>query len=413
MSKLPDRFPTLCGGQNPLYLYQGVSSPATCTEQWMCDHPELLCQTQQGYIQAGAAMLAAPTFRLNPAQLEKYALTHEMDDLCQRLIALTRKSAQGKALVGGCLTSLRMEIAPAGDYELEEIYHLYSKQVRTLVSAGADYILFENMRTMQECRMGLLAAKEQCDLPVIISLALDDDGLTAADVNPLSALITLQSMGVSAFGLNSCPVNEMLEYMQELAPHATVPLYARPNACLAEEEGEERVCTPLTPQDFAQWCVRLVEEGVKYLGGGQGATPEYMAAVSQAFSQHTFTQPSYLGDTEHFIATTEKDFFFLDHTVDISPAMECSEDMSEEIIELESDYQYTVAKVGVYHIDDVDFLAQNYYMFNLPLCIETSNIAILEAVCRMYCGRLMIENRGEFDPQMLQYLVDKYGLIVL
>ncbi|MGI6031775.1 MAG: homocysteine S-methyltransferase family protein [Eubacteriales bacterium] len=411
MSELGD----LCG-DFPVLLEGGTGTGAglygtrgeECPEIRLLQEPQRLTQWQRQFVEAGAQMLIAPTRGINEIHLARWDAVERMEELARSLVELTRQSAQGRP-VGGAMTSLGVDIYPQGeDYTLEDVYAIYRHSAQALLAAGVDFFVVESVLTMAEARMALLAIKELCDKPVILSLTVDDEGDTREDVNILAALVTLQSMGAAGFGLNGCPASEMLEHLELLAPHATIPLYAKPTAFAPADEGG----AALTPQQFAEYGVQFARMGVRYIGGCRGAGPEHIRALAEAMKGQEFHELTYEGDPDTFIATNEKDYFFLDHVADISHPLECSEDMSDQILAAE-DEGYAILQVEVSHIDDVDFLMQNYYMLGLPLCIKTDNIALLEAVARMYNGRLILANSDEFDPQMLQYIIQKYGLIVL
>lgn len=410
MKEQSGTFPIFMDGESTTWLKQEGWNGKGCQADWLLRNPQALDHILQHYQEQGTSVVLAPTLEVNQVQLAKYGLERDLETIAVRLVQQTRASASNQVLVGGGLTSLGLQLHPAGEHTLEEIYDIYSRSVKALLKGGVDFFAVERVQTMAEARMALLAVKEHCDKPVFLSMSVDDEGDTLEDVNILAALVTLQSMGASAFGLSCCPADETLEHLEKLLPYTNIPLYARPDAEI-RPDGEHTI--PLTPEMYAGYMKKLAEMGVRYLGGGRGAGWEYLKATREALEGQVFHEPDYIGEPDIYIAATEKDYFFLDSTVDISKPIQCSEDMSDEILALEEDEHTFVINVEVMETDDVDFLAQNYYMFNAPLCIETPNIALLEAVARMYNGRLILANKDDFEPEMLDYLVKKYGLILL
>ena len=57
-----------------------------------------------------------------------------------------------------------------GTLQLEELIDIYKEQASILVDAGVDLFLVETMMSLAEARAALLAIKEVCDLPVIVSM---------------------------------------------------------------------------------------------------------------------------------------------------------------------------------------------------------------------------------------------------
>ena len=60
-----------------------------------------------------------------------------------------------------------------------------------------DLFTVETMMDLQEARAALIAIKESCDLPVMVTLTFEGQR-TLMGSDPLSALVTLQSLGADA-----------------------------------------------------------------------------------------------------------------------------------------------------------------------------------------------------------------------
>ncbi len=407
-----DHYPIILDGATGTNLQKAGLKQGECVERWIIENSHVLEELQRGYVNSGSQMLIAPTFSLNEIKLKKWNLEGQIEPMCAELVAISKAAADGRAKVGGNIAPLGVFVHPAGDYTLDEIYNVYSRQVRALEETGIDYYIIETMMTMAEARMALLAVKENSKKPVIVSMSVNEDGKTLSGVSAFSAFITLQSMGVDGFGLNcSTGPKEMLPHIEQILPYANIPIYVKPNAGMPKVREDGSCYYDLSIDEFVRYSLEFAKMGVKMIGGCCGTTPDYIAALSSALEGFTFA-PAPKADDEQFIATTEKDYFFLDNSVDTSDTLECGEDIGEIFLDMEED-SCDVIKVAAHHIDDVDFLSENFYMLSKPLCIETQNIAILEAICRLFNGRIIIENKYDFEMSMLEYLIKKYGLILL
>src|SRR5699024_6748725 len=100
------------------------------------------------------------------------------------------------------LTMTGKQLYPTGDLMFEDLVDVYKEQVRAILSEGVDLFVVETMMSLQECRAALLAVKETCDLPVMISLTYNEDGRTLYGTEPSTAVIVLQSMGADIVGIN-------------------------------------------------------------------------------------------------------------------------------------------------------------------------------------------------------------------
>ena len=152
-----------------------------CPEQWILEHPQVLVDLQAGYINAGTNIVYAPTFSGNRIKLEEYGLQDQLEYINTRLVELSKEAVAKtgyRAYIAGNLTMTGRQLYPIGNLQLEELIDVYKEQIRCLVKAGVDLLVVETMMSLAEARAALIAAKETCDLPVIISMTYNEDGRT-------------------------------------------------------------------------------------------------------------------------------------------------------------------------------------------------------------------------------------------
>ena len=107
---------------------------------------------------------------------------------------------------------------PMGTMSFEEAYDLFAEQVRAVAAAGCDVVLIETMADLREAKAALLAAQENCDLPVLATMTFGEDGRTFLGTSPEVAAEVLSSMGAHAVGLNcSLGPAELLGAAQDMA----------------------------------------------------------------------------------------------------------------------------------------------------------------------------------------------------
>lgn len=123
--------------------------------------------------------------------------------------------------------------------------------------------------------------KESCDLPVIVTMTFNEDGRTLTGTDPVTALITLQSLGADAVGCNcSTGPEKMAEFIAAMKPYAKVPLVAKPNAGLPRLVDGKTVFD-LPPEEFGRYVRPLIEQGVGIIGGCCGTSPVYIQTIVQ------------------------------------------------------------------------------------------------------------------------------------
>ena len=152
-----------------------------CPEVWILEHPEILVNLQVDYINAGSNIVYAPTFSGNRIKLEEYGWENELESINRRLVGLSKEAVAKtgyRAYVAGNLTMTGRQLYPIGKLKLEKLIDVYKEQIRVLVKAGVDLLVVETMMSLAESRAALIAAKETCDLPVMVTMTFEADGRT-------------------------------------------------------------------------------------------------------------------------------------------------------------------------------------------------------------------------------------------
>lgn len=402
-AEIPLRLPSLLDGATGTELQKRGMPSGVCTEQWILEHPETLRELQRTYLEAGSHILTAPTFGANPAALERFGLAGQTGEYNRRLVELTRSVAGKAALVAGNLAPCGLGETCVREGRFESVVDNYKVQAAALKAAGVDLYLIETMTDMAEARAAVLAVKEtDPHKPVLVTFYCDEEGRTPAGVDVLAALIVMQGMGVTAFGLNCAPPQVILEQMERLAPYASIPLAAQP--CSLESP----------PEGFAAWAEPYAALGVRLFGGCCHTGPEKIAALGRAVAGLDLGEfvPKER-DPDVIPCASEREARFITPDVDMSEPIECTSDLLEDIVEVEENVPVGAIKIEILEEDDVQIFAEHQYAVQDALCLWSDVPELLEKALRVYQGRAIYDGTGELEPEDLTPLVKKYGLILL
>ena len=412
MDQIP--LPLLLDGATGSELLRRGMPAGSCAEAWVLQHPEVLLELQRAYVSAGAEVLLAPTFGANAVRLEEHGLPGKVEEYNLRLVELSRQAAGGKVLVAGDLAPTGKFIEPFGEYTFEKLVDVYTEQAAALEKAGVDLFLAETTMTMPEARAAVLAIRSVSERPVLVSFTCDENGRTLSGTDVLAALIVMQGMGVSAFGLNcSSGPDRMLEQIRRLSPYARVPLLAKPNAGLPEMV-DGRAVYHCPPEEFASYTRALAEAGVRVFGGCCGTTPAHIAALKAALDAIDFAAfPAVEHDPDVIPCASETEARFITPDVDVGEEIQCSSDLMEDILEAEEERPQGALKIEIMEEDDLELFAENQYVIKDPLCISTDVPELLEGALRLFQGRAFWDGTQELDSAFLEQMRDRYGLILL
>lgn len=275
------RFVFLDGGMGTQLQKRGLK-PGQKPELAALEMPETLKAIHAEYAAAGADLLLANTFGANARKLA--GTGYSVDQVVQASLACAQEAAEATgALVGLDIGPLGELLAPAGTLPFEDAYDAFAEIVQAGVQAGADFVFLETMTDLYELKAAILAAKENSQLPVFVSMSFESRGRTFTGCTVESYGVTAAGLGADAIGINcSLGPAEILPFAQRLCRTvpAGIPVFVKPNAGLPNPDGSYN----LDADEFAREMQAYAAIGVSMVGGCCGTTPAYIAKLKEVFS---------------------------------------------------------------------------------------------------------------------------------
>ena len=433
--ELVKKGPVLLDGATGTNLQKAGMPVGVCPEQWILENSEVLIDLQKRYVEAGTDILFASTFTTSRIKLKEYGLEDHLEEMNRKLVALSKEAAKGtNALVAGDLTMTGEQLYPLGDLMFEDLVDVYKEQAKIIAEAGADLFVVETMMSLQECRAAVLAIREVCDLPVMVSLTYNEDGRTLYGTDPVTAVVVMQSLGADAVGMNcSTGPEAMLEPIAKMAEYATIPLLAKPNAGMPELIDGQTVFN-VEPEEFAEVGKKLVEEGAAIIGGCCGTTPEHIRALKEAVKGIPVKAPL---QTKRRMLTSERKsveitldgrFMVIGERINPTGKKKLQAELKEGSLNLvrtmaleqeENGASILDINMGMNGIDEKEMMLRTIYevtsTVDCPLCIDSSHVDIIEAALRIYPGRALI-NSISLEKEKFEKLLPiakKYGAMFI
>ena len=408
-----------------------------CPEKWILDNPKHLINLQRDYIKAGSNIVLAPTFTANRIKLAEYGLEKDIIDINERLVGLSKKAIaeEGyRAYVAGDLTMTGKQLKPIGTMELEELIDVYKEQAQILVKAGVDLFIVETMMNLAEARAALIAIKEVCDLPVMVSLTFNEDGKTLFGQTPETSVVVLQSLGADAVGINcSTGPDKMIPLVKRMLKYAKVPVFAKPNNGMPELIDGVTKYT-MTPSEFASYGKELVDAGVRAIGGCCGTTPKHISELKKytrnvnVAEEETTTRGVLASEYKICDIDIDGNFIIIGERINPTGKKMLQEELRagkmDMVISMAEEQVATGAKVldinmGMNGIDELAMMKEAIYQVmstvDVPLCIDSSHIDIIEEALRIYPGRALINSISleEKKCRPLMKIAAKYGAMCI
>lgn len=409
------------GGMGTMLQKAGLKS-GELPEQLNLTRPELITEIHRAYLAAGADVITTNTFGANRFKCKN------VGEVISAALKNARAAADGyDAFVALDIGPSGKLLAPWGDLEFEDAYDLFAEQVRA-GRDGADLIIIETMGDLYEVKAALLAAKENSDLPVFVTLIFGGDGRLLTGADPAAAAVTMEGLGADAIGLNcGFGPEAMLPLLKQMASATTLPLIVNPNAGLPEVVDGKTVYN-VAPEEFAGWMTKIVKNGACVVGGCCGTTPEHIRA--EVAVCRDLPVPARLTDIPAAVTSYSAKCVFGDKTLIIGERINPTGKKRFQQALRENDIDYIIDRgyeqtdagadildvnVGLPEINEKEMLVaavrELQTVIDRPLQLDTTNPEALEAALRVYNGKAMINsvNGKKETTDAVFPLVKKYG----
>lgn len=399
-------------------------------ETWNLTHPEELIAIHKAYLEAGCHVINANTFGANGLKFDN------VEEIITAGIQLA-KEAKKQA---GCMDAyVALDIGPTGkllepmgDLPFEKAVSYFSQMVKAGVKADADLILIETMSDTYEAKAAVLAAKENSNLPVIVTMIFDENQRLLTGGSVESAVAMLEGLRVDALGIN-CGLGpeQMLPVVKRIREVSSLPIIVNPNAGLPVQVNGKTVYD-LKADDFAQAMVKIAQIGVQGLGGCCGTTPEYIQKMIEAVKDipckpNTMKEQTWVTSYASAVQIGKKAVVIGER---INPTgkkrfqqalrnKEFDYILSQALEQEETGAQILDVNVGLPDIDEADMMKETVVRLQnvcaLPLQIDTGNLEALENALRLYNGKPMVNSvNGKLDSMESVFpLIQKYGAVVV
>lgn len=412
-----------------------------CPEQWILEHRDVLLDLQKQYVLAGTDILYAPTFTANRIKLSEYGLEGRLREMNRELVAVSREAAETasgrRVYVAGDITMTGKQLVPMGTMEPEELISVYKEQIMALAEAGVDLIAVETMMSLGEARAALIAAKEVCDLPVMVTMTFEPEGRTLYGTDARTAAVVLESLGACAVGINcSSGPGAMGRLAADMAAVTEIPVIVKPNAGLPFLDEQGRTCYEMDVDTFVEEMRGPVTAGATVLGGCCGTTPEFIGSLVRTFGRVLPDAIPRKPPGLRFLTSERRTVSFaLDESFmivgeRINPTgkklfqAQLRQGVMDRALEFAEEQERDGACVldvnmGMSGIDEKSMMLRAVReisgVSSLPLSLDSSHVDVLEAALRNYPGRALV-NSVSLETEKIEKLlplVKKYGAMFI
>ncbi len=417
---------TILDGAMGTMLQKSGLELGRCPEALSITNPDLITDIHKMYIKSGSDIIYTNTFGANEYKLKSSG--YSVEEIISASVAAAKRAADGTSVkVALDIGPTGMLLEPLGTLAFETAYDMFAHQMKA--GAGADLIVIETMTDLLEVKAAVLAAKENTNLPVYVTMTFEENRRTFTGCSVEAMAATLEGLGVDAIGLNcSLGPKQVYEIAKELCENTSLPVIVKPNAGLPRPDGSGY---DIDENGFAAAMEKILALGVTIVGGCCGTTPDYIKALADMVKIKTPAERKYAPVS---CVCSSSNCVKIDGVKVIGERINPTGKKLFKQALINNDMNYILnqalsqaqagahildVNVGLPEIDEKEMMVKVVKALqsisDLPLQIDSSNPEVIEAALRIYNGKAIVNSVNGEDKSLHTILpiVKKYGAAVV
>jgi len=329
-----------------------------------------ITETFCNHIEAGANIIVAPTYLHNSPNLKK------------KILSDTVKCAEDKVFVAGAVyANPEKSIFSGGKLPYDTYYKIIRDEIKLIHETSSVAMMFLiGFDTLAEAKYAAYAAKEVCDVPICLCLDFKDDNILSDGYDIATAVITLQSLGLDALGVQASNPDIAFDILLDMKEFASIPLFVVSDANKY-----------IAPYELAEYTQNFVNNKCVMIAGGRGTDFRYTAEIAKEL----WLSVPFMPDFPTVNAVCGKNnILFMDFENNVIGK-------TKELIEIDLD---NISKDA-----EVDEMILKLQSANTPpVCFKSKELGVLERAMKVYPGRAAIKS-DEYG----EIAAKEYGAIII
>ncbi|XP_072312800.1 methionine synthase [Eucyclogobius newberryi] len=422
--------------------------------------PQIIYQIHKEYLEAGADIIETNTFSSTSVAQADYRLEHLAYRLNRASAELARKAVDdlfklsgSKRYVAGALgpTNKTLSVSPSVEkpdfrnITFDELVEAYTEQIRGLLDGGVDILLVETVFDTANAKAALFAIdllfEEKYERkPIFISgTIVDRSGRTLSGQTGEAFVVSLAHARPLCLGLNcALGATEMRPFIEAIGKSTSAFVLCYPNAGLPNTFGGYDESPEVTGSSLKEFAMDGL---VNVVGGCCGTTPAHIRVISEAVRHIVPRSPPSQLFQEYLQLSGLEPFRIGPHTNFVNIGERCNVAGSRKFAKLIMNGNYeealSIAKAQVemgaqvldINMDEgmlegpaamarfCNFIGSEPDISKVPLCIDSSNFAVIEAGLKCCQGKCIVNSislkEGEVEFLQRAATVKRYGAAVV
>ena len=392
--------------------------------------PDWIIDIHKQYIEAGSDIVYANTFGANRYKLK--GTGYSTEEIIKKAIENGRKACEGnESFVALDIGPIGQLLEPTGSLSFEEAYDIFKEEI--VAGKDADVIVIETMTDLLETKAAVLAAKENSNLPVFVTMTFEENKRTFTGCSVSAMVLTIAGLGVDAIGVNcSLGPDQLAPIVEEIGKWSDIPVIVKANAGLPDPVTNEY---DVTPEQFVENYKQMLKYGARIFGGCCGTNPEYIRAVKAMLVEAQKNNEFESNRQERQLAICSPiNTVVVNQTRIIGERINPTGKKRFKQALVEKDMNYILGQateqieagaeildvnVGHPEIDEKEMMIKTVKelqsIVSVPLQIDSTKPEVIEAALRVYNGKAIVNSVNGEDKVLdtILPIVKKYGAAVI
>lgn len=279
-----------------------------CNELLNATAPHVLEKIYGAYAKADADFITTNTFGSMPWVLDEYGIAERSYELSKKGVEIAKEVCKtystpekprfvlGSVGPGTKLPSL-------GHIDYDEMYEGYKIMAQGMIDGGVDVFLLETCQDPLQIKAALHAISDlTTEIPIMVSVTIELSGTMLIGTDALTIATILEPFNILSLGFNcGTGPQQVAKHVKTLSQVCKFPISVHANAGLPQNRGGYTYY-PMGPDEFTALQKEFLEiDGVSFLGGCCGTTPQHIKALADGIAGITPKPPK--GEMEPSLAS--------------------------------------------------------------------------------------------------------------
>jgi len=283
-----------------------------CNELLNDTAPELIRKVHYAYAKAGADIIKTNTFGTMPWVLDEYNMGERCYELSKKGAQLVKSVCeefstpeQPRFVLGSIGPGTKLP--SLGHIHYDEMFEGYKLTALGLIDGGCDIFMLETCQDPLQIKAalhGCEAANEErgIKLPIMVSVTIELSGSMLIGTDATTIVTILEPFDILSLGFNcGTGPDQVKKHLKTLSELCSIPISVHANAGLPQNRGGYSYY-PMGPDEFTNKQLEFTAfDGVSFLGGCCGTTPQHIHALKKAVGELKPKKPT--GSHEPSIAS--------------------------------------------------------------------------------------------------------------